>query len=222
LKNMISQPRGDTAANYNNSNFTLCRILLPYMRYDDAWIEQQPGTLEHNTAILFRIQIRQLVLQPSGLTYWDLADFKDWTHENAAGYRAPRFYLLNDPDAPSIELGDYLERAGAGALVLSSYEMAQVLVSFEKGQLLPKSWTEQMKVYGCGFDGTGTVGEHGKYYAKNGGYSDDGRGGQTIIMIFPNKIMVSINSNSNRTKNDQFVASFSLLRDLFDDSWAEN
>ncbi|MBK8608623.1 MAG: serine hydrolase [Chitinophagaceae bacterium] len=220
LKDMISQPRGDTSPKYNNSNFTLCRILLPCMYFGTNWIEQQPGTVENTTAILFRTLTRELVLKPAGLTYWNLADFKDWTHVNPSGYRAPRYYVMDNLNLPSVEYGDYLLQSGAGGLVLSTYEMAQVLVALENEQLLPKSWTDQMKQNGCGFDGTGVSGSHGKYYAKNGGLQDvSGRGAESMVMIFPNKIMVSISCNSNRSYNDQLVGNFSLIAQLFDQSF---
>jgi CubicO group peptidase (beta-lactamase class C family) len=221
LKTMMAQPRGDTTYDYNNSNFTLCRILLPYLRYDRNWLESQDGPLEEITAVLFRQEFRALVLEPAGLQYWAFADFKDWTHVNGEGYRAPRYYVLDNPGAGSTEYGDFLVRAGAGALVLSSYETAQVLLAFQNNQIVSKDNVERMKAWSCGFDGSVT-GKRGTYYWKNGGLQDsDGRGGETIIMVFPMKTVVSINCNSNRSKDDQFVGSANRLRDLFDAAWKE-
>jgi CubicO group peptidase (beta-lactamase class C family) len=219
LRDMIAQPQGNQAYDYNNSNFTLCRILLPYLRYDRNWLEQQPGGLEATTAILFRNQVRELVLQPSGLTHWDLADFKDWTHVNADSYRAPRYYVMDKTDEPSLELGDYILRSGAGAHVLSSYEVAQILKAYENKKILPESWISEMKTSLCGFDNAET-GEHGNYYWKNGGFQDgEGRGGEALIMIFPYNVQVCILANSNRTSNDQFVGKPSLMAKAYDDAW---
>jgi hypothetical protein len=95
------------------------------------------------------------------------------------------------------------------------------LLAFQNNQIVSKDNVERMKAWSCGFDGSVT-GKRGTYYWKNGGLQDsDGRGGETIIMVFPMKTVVSINCNSNRSKDDQFVGSANRLRDLFDAAWKE-
>ena len=216
LKSMVSMPQGSTAYNYNNANFALCRILLPYLLKGKAYFaasENWDAVLETVTANEFRAIMRHYVLEPSGLTYWTMADFKDWHHINLAANPCPRYYNFESPYSGSSANGDDFLIAGSRGLVLSTYEVAQVVQAFEKGQLVSASNMNVMKTEGCGFDGTGHVGAHGTYYWKNGA-----GGGESMIMVFPNNVRVSINTNS-RKNSGLFVANKNNLVAAYENAW---
>lgn len=223
LKLMMTKPQGNTARNYNNANFALCRILLPYLKYaGTAYLNQvQVEDIEEFTAIEFREIMRNLVLQPSGLTFWDKVDFKDWNHQGQITYPYTRHYLFSDLTIGSESNSDDVLIAGSRGLVLSTYEVAQVINAFENGHLLPLNIVQMMKTAGCGFDGVGGfTGARGTYYWKNGGgINGRGQGGESIIMVFPNSIRVSINTNSRINPDDQLVGAPSNIAKAFDDAW---
>ncbi len=223
LKLMMSKPQGNTARSYNNANFALCRILLPYLFYQNTGIlaALQVQNIEEFTAVEFRKLMRDLVLKPAGLQFWDKADFKDWNHLGQNNFPNTRYYLRSDLSLGSIENSDDVMIAGSRGLVLSTYEVAQVLIAFEDGKLVPNHIRQVMKAEGCGFDGVGGFnGAKGTYYWKNGGgqYSR-GQGGESIIMLFPNNVQVSINTNSNRDLDDQFVSLASNIAKAYDEAW---
>ncbi|HYD92074.1 MAG TPA: hypothetical protein VEA37_11390, partial [Flavobacterium sp.] len=152
-----------------------------------------------------------------------IVDFKDWHHQNIANYAHTRYYLWSDTDLSSTENSeDLVIAAGSRGLTLSTYEVAQTLIAFEENKIVSANMVSTMKTEGLGFDGVnGISGDHGRYYWKNGGGADRrGVGGESIIMIFPkNNVMVSINCNSNRFVDDQFVGSASRLAEAYDNAW---
>ena len=78
-----------------------------------------------------------------------------------------------------------------------------------------------MKSAVCGFDSVGGYsGAKGKYYWKNGGgINRIGQGGETIIMIFPNSVRVSINANGRINPDDQLVGNAANIAKCYDDAW---
>lgn len=223
LKLMMTLPQGSTARSYNNANFALCRILLPYLKYDGLayMVNQKAADIEEVTAIEFRKIMRELVLKPAGLTYWEKVDFKDWHHDNSPTWIPTRYYLFSNILLGSDTNSDDVLIAGSRGLVLSTYEVAQVINAFENGKLLPANIVQMMKTAGCGFDGVGGYsGAKGKYYWKNGGgINRIGQGGETIIMIFPNSVRVSINANSRINPDDQLVGNAANIAKCYDDAW---
>lgn len=223
LKLMMTLPQGNTARSYNNANFALCRILLPYLKFQGTptLAQLQPNQIEEFVAIEFRKIMRDLVLKPSGLTYWDKADFKDWHHNDSPTWIPTRYYLFSNLNLGGDTNSDDVLIAGSRGLVLTTYEVAQVINAFENGKLLPAQITQMMKSAGCGFDGVGGFsGAKGKYYWKNGGgINGRGQGGESIIMIFPNSVRVSINTNSRINEDDQLVGAPSNIAKCYDDAW---
>lgn len=225
LKFMMTLKQGSTARSYNNANFALCRILLPYIVKGKAFFQNinQDETLDKTTAGIFLEQMRELVLKPAGLTYWNKVDFKDWNHQGLASYPYTRYYNKSDAKVPSDENSDDLIiAAGSRGLTLSAYEVVQVMIAFEQQKIVSANLVTMMKNEGCGFDGVGGwPGVNGKYFWKNGGGSNGrGAGGESIIMIFPiNNVMVNINCNSNRKPDDSFVSDPSNIAKAYDNAW---
>lgn len=222
LKAMMGIPQTAINYNYNNANFALCRILLPYMYYGKSYFlsAEKQDINETATALAFRTLIRELVLKPSQLEFYNLADFKNWHHEIIPDYPHTRFYLNDDLTLPSAGNSDDILIAGSRGHTLNSYEVAQILTAFENNLLIGANWVSEMKAKKCGFDGGGFAGDHGTYYWKNGSISyKSGVGGETIIMIFPNDVRVSVNCNSHRSKNDNFVVKAALMANAYDDAW---
>ncbi len=221
LKTMMTIQQLANTYNYNNANYALCRILLPYMYYgkENYKFDELQGLTETSTATDYRTIIREKVLLPSGLQYWDKADFKDWNHQGLSLFQYTRYYLKSNLAIASGANSDDVLIAGSRGLTLTSYEVAQILTAFEKKQLISELWMNEMKNKKCGFD-TWVDGPHGKYYWKNGGWTtNSGTGGETIIMVFPNGVRVSLNCNSNRKLNDQFVGDPALMAKAYDDAW---
>jgi CubicO group peptidase (beta-lactamase class C family) len=222
LKQMMNMAQGDTTRTYNNANFALCRILLPYMKYGKAHFANADlnNGLEAFTAHEFREIMRDLVLQPSNIAHWEKIDFRNWHHEGSNNYPHTMFYRWNSNLSPISNSDDFLI-AGSRGLVMSTYEIAQVMIAFENNQLVPEQTKQFMKVAGCGFDGVnGFAGAKGNYFWKNGGGpGGPGPGGECIIMSFPNSVYVSINSNSNVSDNIQHVASPAKLALAYDNAW---
>jgi CubicO group peptidase (beta-lactamase class C family) len=221
LQKMMTIPQVATAYNYNNANYALCRILLPYMYYgkENYKFSELQGLTENSTATDFRIIIREKVLLPSGLQYWDKADFKDWNHQGITPFQYTLYYLKSNLAVASDANSDDVLIAGSRGLTLTSYEVAQILTAFENKKLLSESWMNEMKNKKCGFD-SWVNGTHGNYYWKNGGWTTGtGTGGETIIMVFPNGVRVSLNCNSNRKLNDQFVGNPANMAKAYDDAW---
>ncbi|HEY9560168.1 MAG TPA: serine hydrolase [Anseongella sp.] len=222
LKTMMSIPQTANTFNYNNANFALCRILLPYLYYGKAYFKsaENQDINEAATAFAFRSLIRELVLKPAQLEFYDLADFKNWNHEGIRDYSYARYYLNSDLSVPSTGNSDDVLISGSRGLTLSSYEVAEILTAYENNLLITASWVNEMKIKKCGFDGAGVNGTHGTYYWKNGGGTNsEGAGGETIIMIFPNEVRVSLNCNSNRFTDDQFVGKPANMAQAYDDAW---
>jgi hypothetical protein len=221
LRKMMNIPQVSNSYNYNNANYALCRILLPYMYRGKAYFQsaENQNINETATAWEFRSLIRELVLKPSQLQYYNIADFKDWNHQGSTVFPYTRYYLNSDLTVPSAANTDDVLIAGSRGLTLTSYEVAQVLTAFENKKLLNENWMNEMKNKKCGFD-SWVSGAHGKYYWKNGGWvTNSGVGGETIIMIFPNGVRVSLNCNSNRKLSDQFVGDPSNMAKAYDDAW---
>ena len=117
---MMSIPQIANSYNYNNANYALCRILLSYMYHGKAYFlsAENQNINETATAWAFRTLIRNLVLKPAGLQYWDIVDFKDWNHEGASFYPYTRYYLKSNLNISSSANTDDVLIAGAGDLLL--------------------------------------------------------------------------------------------------------
>ena len=223
LKKMMTIPQLANTYNYNNANYALCRILLPYMYYGklNYKFDELQGITETSTATDYRTIIRELVLLPAGLQYWNIVDFKDWNHQGLPSYQYTRYYLKSNLAIPSSANTDDVLIAGSRGLTLTSYEVAQIQTAFENKKLLSENWMNEMKTKKCGFD-SWVNGAHGNYYWKNGGWTtNSGTGGETIIMHFPNGVRVSLNCNSNRSlaANEQFVGDPANMAKAYDDAW---
>lgn len=221
MRKMMSLPQLANNYNYNNANYALCRILLPYMYYGKAYFltAENQNLNETATAFAFRTLIRELVLKPSGLQYWDKVDFKDWNHQALTLFQYTLYYLKSDLSVDGEANTDDVLIAGSRGLTLTAYEVSQIQTAFENKKLLSEEWMTEMKNKKCGFD-TWVDGPHGKYYWKNGGWvTGSGAGGESIIMHFPNGVRVSVNCNSNRKRSDQFVGDPSVMAKAYDDAW---
>lgn len=221
LKTMMTIPQQANTYNYNNANYALCRILLPYMYYgkENYKFDELQGLTETSVATDYRTIIREKVLLPAGLQYWNKADFRDWNHEGSSIYQYARYYLKSNLNIASAANTDDVLIAGSRGLTLTGYEVAQILTAFENKKLVSESWMNEMKNKKCGFD-SWVDGAHGIYYWKNGGWTTNtGTGGETVIMVFPNGVRVSLNCNSNQQPSGQFVGDPANMAKAYDDAW---
>ena len=230
LEKTMRTPQGDTKYHYDNVNYGLFRVVLPYLWMGkDKFKLTEPNAAanEDATAQAFRAYLRIYVFKPTGLKYYSLVDFQDWSQNpNYNSDHYPLYYYFDDP--PDMQgkpnTGNYLS-AGAGNLVLSAYEFTQVLAAFDEGKLVSPSMHDAMentngKHNTLGLDGWSTEQKHGYYFWKNG--ASTGKN-ESLIMLFPpvtsgKPIEVAICTNS-RLHGKKFVSAASKLRDAFDNAW---
>jgi CubicO group peptidase (beta-lactamase class C family) len=114
LKKMMTIPQVAAGYNYNNANYALCRILLPYMYYgkDNYKFDELQGLTETSVATDYRTIIREKVLLPAGLQYWNKVDFKDWNHESSSIFAYTRYYLKSNLNIASAANTDDVLIAG--------------------------------------------------------------------------------------------------------------
>lgn len=233
LKKTMSTPQGDTAYSYDNVNYALFRVVLPYLwagKDKFKITEADAGANEEATAQVFRTYLRINVFEPAGLAYYDLVDFQDWSHLSnfTIDDHTLYYYFDDDPGTPGkMHTGTYLN-AGSGNLILSAYEFAQILAAFGEGKLVSSSMRDAMENTGnphneLGFDGWSNEKTHGYYFWKNGA---DSKGNESLIMLFPpvtsgKPIEVAICTNS-KIHGEDLVAAPSKMMGAFDNAWVSN
>jgi hypothetical protein len=207
---------------YSNANYALCRVLLGYIYFGPEFFEESETNNINDviTADAFLSVCREIVFWPSGLEFWDIVAFQEWTHTTDATGFYPFSRSYNFADTTTLagipDDNSHLT-AGAGGLHISAYELAQIVIAFENNQLVSKEMVNEMKKSACGFDGQ-IDGAHGAYYHKNGGFSDNlGRGVGSIIMTFPNGIQLTMTTNCNGESPQ--LNSPQVVADIYDAAW---
>ncbi len=230
LKKTMNTPQVETAYNYDNVNYALFRVVLPYLWADKDKFkktETNAGANEDATAQVFRTYLRINVFEPAGLQYYNLVDFQDWSHLSnfTIDDHTLYYYFDDDPSTPGkTHTGTYLN-AGSGNLILSAYEFAQILAAFDEGKLVSPAMRDAIENTDnphneLGFDGWSNEKTHGYYFWKNGA---DSKGNESLIMLFPpvtsgKPIEVAICTNS-KIHGEDLVAAPSKMRDAFDNAW---
>jgi len=198
--------------NYNNMNYELLRVLVPYL-VDPASMKAAEGDeKEHEKALAdcFTNLVRQNVFEPAGIG--TKVYLKDW-HPSGNDYDLARYYNFGKPKEAGVAGEDRSLRPGRGGWKMTAQQVAQVIAALEAGYLLPAGQVQAMKEGKLGiFSGTS---ELGTFYGHNGKSHGGDKGGRAQYLAFPNNIQVAllINSFDNACGSEH--------SDLIRDAWLD-
>lgn len=210
----VSPDYEEGKGDYQNINYALCRVLLPYIVAAPQMkaSEGDPKAAAILTAQTFSHFVRDNVFKPAGVS--QLIQFQPWDESNNLDNLA-LLYNYKEPDLagmlPSIKPP---EKAGfgPGGLCINAVELAQIVSALENDKLLALKTRLMMKQHELGiFRYKETA-----YYSHNGGFDDGkGRGCNTRLVACPNNIQVVIliNSAGNACAN-----TFDIVKDAVDAS----
>ncbi len=175
---------------YNNLNFALFRVLLPYM---EDFSDPGPATRAQATANFYVSYMRQHVFQPVGVTD---ADCKPQPHSNPALY-----YRFPPGDTHGAPAGDSTLLCGGVGWVLTASDLFKVVESLiHDTRLLTKAQKRQMNEDCLGWD-CSVTGQSG-FRGKNGiWFFGNGVSGQSFVGIFKDKLGVVLLINSQPPGN---------------------
>lgn len=206
---------------YNDVNYGLAVILLPYLRAKKSnsntdyttliSLQNQPLELEEQLIYRFLGTVGITVFQPTGFAYWNKINYTPWGNNGMiTAYEASAGYSTVDGSEPGIPKWDERKVAAARGLYISAWEFTQIQSAAAQFKIVSKAGYDAMRAQLLGFDGA-VVGAHGKYTWKKG--SGDKLEsmiydfGKTQVAVFANSIHSDISDDP------------SILADAFDESW---
>lgn len=219
-----SQLGKDKTPVYNNMNYGILRVALPYLvaKTENSALALYLKSVETNNgydalneyvATMFRAYLRNEVFKPAGLANWDQVTFSAW---GTSSSQFTKYYSNANPTQPGANNGNYFLAAGSGGLYLSADEIAQVVAAARQGKIVKPEILQQMKTgdgnaHQLGFDDA-IQGSHGRYYHKNGAGD-----GNAVLFDFdgPVSVQLAITTNMRGTE----VTSTSVWAALFDQAW---
>jgi hypothetical protein len=221
LKKMVETPTtGIGAYDYDNANYTLCRLLCAYLVEKRSDIESgfDPDFL---TCTMFLNYVRSDVFKPAGLQQWEKIEIGPWD-ENASptgGMPADMtlYYNYSQPTLNGVTRWTTIFEAGPGGFYMNSYEVAQVIAAGEQGKIVSADMMKRMKEKKMGYDNE-ISGDHGAYVWKNGVWDDGapGRGIYTVVMHFPNNVQIAWQTNARQTN---IGGPEGVIATAFDNAW---
>lgn len=200
-------------ANYENANFCLFRIIIPYMIYPDVVKKLTPQTAPLETGKLYIKYVQQKIFAPIGHADIDV-------YQPGPGLN--RYYDFNNlsdysDDRPKTDLTPIL-RAGAGYWRLSAKEFGKFIAKLRNGKIVSSGAFLSMTTHELGMYRSDST--YGIYYNHNGGADD----AQADWMIFPNEITAVFMANSNGglaidPKTNKPITPQDLVRNAYNASW---
>lgn len=131
-----------TQAMYNNLNFAIFRVLLPYM---EGFNDPGAATRDAVTSTFYVNYIRQNVLEPAGITG---ADCKP-----PAGTQKILSYPLPPGSTKGTDWGDWTSTSGGGGWVMTAADVYKLLLALTGGtKLLTNAQRTQMDANCLGWD----------------------------------------------------------------------
>ncbi|WP_343306295.1 serine hydrolase [Chitinophaga niabensis] len=210
----------DSIRNYDNINFGLVAIVLPYVSAKHGFpqdaqvlknLEGNPNELYKQLASRYLSLVRVNVFKPAGLLHWSVMDWCVWNNNGPmnAALGTLGYTTVFGNEKGSLK-GDERANGGAGGLYCSSWEMAKIQLSAAQGKIVNAANYKRMREQRLGFDGI-YAGKHGKYYWKNGGANRH----ETIVADFgPTQVAVFTNSRTSDIGNG-----LGVLGKAYDDAW---
>ena len=208
LRGYIQQGLGSKTYKYQNSNFAMFRIIIPYLWGIVPWAPN--ATVEEVTAEIYQLYVQENIFTPMGIMdAWN----KPTDTNPMLLYRWP------DDGTSGYNPGDFTLKAGAYGWNLSAYDLAAFLAHLRFGTILEPVTRAQMDTNKLGWGASSTKnGDHGTYYGHNGGLKYlplPYQGMRSCIMDYPNGVQVSLIINCR----DADLSVATLLKDAFDDAW---
>lgn len=216
---------------YNNMNFALCRLLLPYVYWKEvmhmspqtiAESETNPTLLDSQLANLFLSFVRTDVFKAAGLLTWEElgatdpatswpALYYDSNLAGAAGVTAPWL-------ATTLNLGQ-------GGFDLNAVELAQITSAASDNKIVSKSLMKAIRTgyknRPLGFNDFRT-GAYGKYYFKYGNINltvNGRRGGVATLLVDFNCSQATVQVAVLSNEDDPDVTNINWIQEAFDKSW---
>jgi CubicO group peptidase (beta-lactamase class C family) len=215
---------------YNNMNFALCRVLLPYLYWKKVVKlspeaikakEANKTNLDNELATVFLDFVRKDVFKPAGLVAWEFLGTTDPSNANP-----PMYYNMNSIGAAGVNsaFNDILH-LGSGGFILSSFELAQIVSAAHNYKIVTKDSMKEIRTgyknRPLGFDSFSDA-KYGNYYYKNGGntWVSNGKTGgvATLLADFDcptANVQVAVVTNQNESN----VSATAWLQTAFDSSW---
>ncbi len=214
---------------YENMNYGICRVIVPYLigKLENPGLlsllkqmESEYAPLNDFLASGFRHYVQHEVMKPAGLVSWNQVDFQPW---GSSVSLLTKFYPNNITTVPgSDDPSNYLN-SGAGGLVISANELAQVVAAARAGKIVSASTYKVMKagkigMHQLGFDDS-IIGNYGSYAHKNGLTSNI----SSVVMDFQGKpgnesaVNVQLVITANMGGSD--AGRPGVWAALFDQSW---
>lgn len=215
---------GDDASfkSYNNVNYAICRVLVACIVNGKAAYEGLPDDAAAElTAQFYRSYVREKIFKVAGLPDYAKINVGPWNNAGPISPKAPDrnmtlHYNFSVPGLKGVTPWASYLSAGVGGWYMNAAEVAQVLLTAEANKVVSGGMMKRMKEKLMGFDSR-VLGEHGSYYWKNGGWSDDQkRGLSTYIMHFPNNVQIAWHTNSVKTTIGN---TRDMIANAYDNAW---
>ena len=216
---------------YNNMNFALCRLLLPYVYWKQVQklgmnqinsMEANLTNLDTQMANVFLSFVRQDVFKEAGLVNWQTLGAADPTPPN----NSPALYYNNNQlNFAGVTIGgsNDIRNLGSVGFDLNANELAQITAAAHANKIVSEVSMNAIRTgykgFPLGFNNS-AVGDHGTYFYKYGDItqnSNNRSGGlATMLVDFgSNNVQVAVVANQNNTN----VSNISWIRWAFDNSW---
>lgn len=192
MKSGISDPA--KKFDYENANYALCRVLVPYL-VDRAAMEKLEGNqakFDQGVADCFADTVKKDVFKPAGLS----DDIALYTWDATPQKPETLFYDFADPKNGVKNKSNHLD-AGAGGWWVNAKELAAVCSALDRVKLLGNHPLLVLRTKELGI--FQVKGQYGTYYWHNGS------GGSTAtaksnFMMFPDGVQMAIVVNSGNNK----------------------
>lgn len=181
-------------SSYNNMNYELLRVLVPYLS-DPAVMKAAEGDeKEHEKALAdcFTGLVRQHVFVPAGIG--SKVFLKDY-HPSGSNYDYARYYNFSNPKSAGVASEDRSLRPGRGGWKMTAQDLGQVAAALEAGYLTTPGQLQAMKEDKLGLFSGDT--ELGRYYGHNGKSHAGSAAGRGQICMFPGNVQVALLINSD-------------------------
>ncbi len=192
----------DTAS-YDNANFGIFRVLIPYMlgTVSDPNLDD-----DTETSRIYVTYMQEQVFAPAGAT--DVQPFPDPDRPTLA-------YPFPYDNKPGLKMGDFSKNCGGFGWYLSPMQAGMVMRELMRSEkLLTAAGRQRMLDNGFGIDVFAGK-AHGTYYAKRGQWIGGASGINTVVAVFPDDVQVALFLNSDPAPENLLT----LIIKAYDQSW---
>lgn len=203
---------------YSNTNFTLMRVLIPYLTGYTPGNDNESGA----TARVYRQWMIKHVFEPAGLS-----NVEPW----APAFNPTLYYSYPDLGLPGIDSAKpgngELEITGAGTWHLSALQLASLMWTFMNTEkIMSASQRSEMLDGELGIYADSLTG--GAAYNHNGGLNFEGSpysgqmpaGARAVFYIMPNDVVASLVYNSMDYPGKMLDWSNGVVRGAYDNAWS--